>query len=269
VLIDSIGPVLARLSLLSAGFRLYQRASALNPRVYLKNRLYKVPEDGTAIPPALLRMAVAGSAEISVFLDGGRLAADSIRDTLQKNGASIDDFRAILDFGCGCGRVLRFWRDLDGVDVYGTDYNPELAAWCARELPFARIRTNSLAPPTSYRAGEFDFVYALSVLTHLPEPDQMAWMEEFHRILRPGGYLLLSLHGAYFMSRFGESERRQFLAGKLVTRYEYEAGSNLCSVFHPEAYVRNHLVGEFDVVDFIPEGARGNPRQDAWLLQRR
>jgi SAM-dependent methyltransferase len=196
-------------------------------------------------------MAVAGSAEIAVYLDGGQLAARSIRDILQRNQIEMGDLRAILDFGCGCGRVLRFWKDLAGTELHGTDYNPELTTWCARHLSFARIGTNQLAPPTSYPASRFDLVYALSVFTHLPESAQMAWMSEFHRILRPGGLLLLSLHGAHYISRLNEP------------------GTNLCNVFHPEAYVRNRLSGDFEVVDFIPEGARGNPCQDAWLFRRR
>jgi SAM-dependent methyltransferase len=214
-------------------------------------------------------MAVAGSTEISVFLDGGRGAAGSIRDILRKNGIAMGDLKAILDFGCGCGRVLRLWKDVAGTELHGTDYNPELAAWCARHLPFVRIGTNGLAPPTGYPAARFDLIYALSVFTHLPETAQMEWMNEFHRILRPGGFLLLSLHGAHYLSRLNDRERRRFLDGGLVTRSGRGAGTNLCSTFHPEAYVRHHLTGDFEVVDFIPEGARGNPRQDAWLFRRR
>ena len=269
MLIDRLGPVLEKLSLLSFGFRFYQRVSALSPRVYLRNRPHRVSQSGIPIPPVRLLMTVAGSAEISVFLDGGQLAAGSIREILQRNEIEIGDLQAVLDFGCGCGRVLRFWKDLAGTELHGTDYNAELAAWCAQHLPFVRIGTNELAPPTSYPAARFDLIYALSVFTHLPETAQMAWMDEFHRILRPGGLLLLSLHGAHYTSRLNEQERRRFLAGELVTRYDSSAGTNLCSVFHPEAYVRKHLTRHFDVVDFIPEGARGNPRQDAWLFRRR
>lgn len=261
--------MLERFSLLSIGFRLYQRLSVLNPRVYLQNRSYRASDVGTPIPPARLRMAVAGSTEISVFLEGGRLAADSIRDALQKNGIRMVDLRAVLDFGCGCGRVLRFWKDLAHADLHGTDYNRELTAWCEEQLPFVRIASNKLSPPTTYPAGKFDLIYALSVFTHLPEPDQKAWMDEFHKILRPGGYLILSLHGAHYLSRLNDEERQRFLAGELVTRYDSGAGTNLCSVFHPDAYVRTHLTRDFDVVDFIPEGAHGNPRQDAWLFRRR
>lgn len=269
MLIDSIVAILDRLSLLPAGFRLYQRVSALSPRAYLKNRSYRTTRVQTAVPPARLLMSVAGSAEIAVFLEGGQLAADSIRDILRKNHIQFSQFRAVLDFGCGCGRVLRFWKDSGGIELYGTDADPELTAWCAQYLPFARIGTNKLAPPTTYSAEQFDFIYALSVLTHLPEADQMGWMNEFRRILRPGGYLFLSLHGAYYLPRLNGSERRLFLDQKLVTKYDYGAGTSLCNVFHPEVYVRQSLAKGFDVIDFVPEGARGNPRQDAWLFRRK
>jgi SAM-dependent methyltransferase len=267
VLIDRLGPVLEKLCLLSAGFRLYQRVSLLNPRMYLRNRSYRVSPDGIPIPPAHLLAAVAGSADIFDFLDTGRRAAASIRDILQKNEIAVEDLQAVLDFGCGCGRVLRCWKDLAGVELHGTDYNAELAAWCTRHLPFVQVGTNGLAPPISYPTGRFDLIYALSVFTHLPETAQMAWMSEFHRILRPGGFLLLSLHGAHYEPRLNEGERRRFLAGELVTRYDYGAGTNLCSAFHPETWVRRQLAGDFDVVDFIPKGALGNPRQDAWLFR--
>ena len=47
------------------------------------------------------------------------------------------------------------------------------------------------------------------------------------------------------------------------------AGSNLCSVFHPTKWVRERLARGFTVVDFLPEGAKGNPTQDLYVLQKR
>ena len=48
---------------------------------------------------------------------------------------------------------------------------------------------------------------------------------------------------------------------------EEAVGQNNCAAFHPETYVRNVLPRDFDVVDFVPQGALGNPKQDAWLLR--
>ncbi len=43
-------------------------------------------------------------------------------------------------------------------------------------------------------------------------------------------------------------------------------GSNFCSAFHPQSYVRGAFTRSFDVLEFEAEGG-GNPPQDAYLLQ--
>ena len=58
------------------------------------------------------------------------------------------------------------------------------------------------------------------------------------------------------------------LAGEVVVRRGTTAGSNWCTVFHPERFVRERLADGLAVVDFVPEGARGNPRQDLSLLRK-
>jgi len=54
----------------------------------------------------------------------------------------------------------------------------------------------ALQPPTGLPAQGFDLVYGISVLSHLSEPDQFAWLAELARLTRPGALLLLSTLGA-------------------------------------------------------------------------
>jgi hypothetical protein len=42
----------------------------------------------------------------------------------------------------------------------------------------------------------------------------------------------------------------------------------VCATYHPPAFVRDHLAAGYRVVDFVPEGAKGNPWQDYWLLRK-
>jgi len=42
-------------------------------------------------------------------------------------------------------------------------------------------------PPMSYEDNMFDFVYSISIFTHLPEDMQFAWLQELQRITKPGG----------------------------------------------------------------------------------
>ena len=223
---------------------------------------------GRPVPPGHLIHLIANTEDVSWFLDTGALAARSIRDVLSKHGVAIADLGAILDFGCGAGRVIRHWATLEGPTLYGTDYNPRLVAWCQRKLPFAHFAVNALDRPLDRAAGSLDFAYCLSVFTHLSEPLQQFWMAELARVLKPGGYLLITTHGDHYVPMLTPAEQADYRAGRAVVQKAGRSGSNDCAAFHPEPYVRQTLARGFDVVDRIPEGALGNPSQDLYLLRK-
>jgi 2-polyprenyl-3-methyl-5-hydroxy-6-metoxy-1,4-benzoquinol methylase len=225
------------------------RAHALSLAYHLRDlwrsmayigRRAEVGEDGLPVPSPNLIHLVAGTPESAWFLYGGRLAADSIRQALAKNGVELDSMRSILDFGCGCGRVVRNWARLPA-QVHGSDSNGRLIRWCRRHLPFATFATNRPHPPLPYGDGQFDLVYALSVFTHLPAHMQRPWMEELNS---------------------------RFEAGELVVRGADAPGRNECGAYHPAAYVQNVLAAGFRLMDHLPQGARGNPHQDLVVLRK-
>jgi SAM-dependent methyltransferase len=267
----SLRDSLSRLGLADAAFWAYGMASKVNPAVVMSNSRYRREgaPDGLPIPPSDLIFLVAGTADISWFLKGGSLAAESITDAMRQSGAPVEKLGSILDFGCGCGRVLRHWHSLPDTRVCGVDYNPSLVAWCKANLPFAEVRINQLAPPLPYDDNEFDLVYALSVFTHLTEDLQSAWIKELSRVVKPGGFLVISTHGQRYMHRLNEQEKAQFESGRLVVKNNTKApGSNMCSAYHPSAYVRDRMAAGLEMVQFVPEGARGNPKQDLYVLRK-
>ena len=255
---------LGRLRLLRPAYRAYERASSLKGR-----NTRPAADDGLPVPPPRLIVRVAGTPDAEWFLRGGRLAAGSIRAALWRQGRKIEDLGAILDFGCGCGRVTRNWMALHDTDVFGSDMNEAAVEWCRLNLPFATFETNGLAPPWVFDTAEFDLVYALSVFTHLPEELQLLWMRELERVLRPGALLVLSTHGEHYLPRLASDERERFRAGEVVVRWDQVAGTNLCTTFHPPSYVRERLGAGWEPLDYVAEGARGNPHQDLFVLRRR
>jgi SAM-dependent methyltransferase len=225
--------------------------------------------DGLPVPPARLRVQIGPMhADAQFFLRSGRSQADLIRDLLRDDGVALEQLAAILDFGCGCGRVLRHWSELAGTHVFGCDIDPKMIEWSAANLPFAEVARNELTPPLAYADSSFDLVYAFSVFTHLSEELQHAWIDEHRRVLRPGGYLLISTLGEYYADRkrLTRDERASFAGGSLVVLYERSAGTSLCSAYHPESYVREKLAGGFDVVSFRAAAAEGG--QDVHLLRK-
>jgi SAM-dependent methyltransferase len=143
------------------------------------------------VPPRGLRELVS-EAEAELFLWTGVLDLEVVLQAWESHG---DDFsgRAVLDFGCGCGRVLRLLSMAAGiVSVHGVEGRPELASWCGDNLPGVHV---AIAPPdgTLRNAdGSFDLVYAISVLARMPEEALERTLAELARVLRPGGLMVFT-----------------------------------------------------------------------------
>ena len=247
--------LLARARLLGPAFRIYERLVALRP-----GRL--TVAEGPPLPPRRLMVRVAGTADADWFLRSGRASYDAILAHVP-----LDELRSVLDFGCGCGRVTRYWHDFGG-SVAGSDLSADAVDWCRSNLPFGRFEVNGLAPPLAFEDESFDLVYALSVFTHLTAELQLPWRDELYRTLRPRGCLLLTTHGRSYLPRLDGDERTRFERGELVVRWGDLAGTNLCSAYHPERYLRETFAGGFAFLELEAEGARGNPTQDLVLLRK-
>jgi SAM-dependent methyltransferase len=247
--------LLDRAGLVALAFRLYERIVSLRPG-------RPVVTDGPPLPPRRLMVRVAGTADAEWFLRSGRAAYDAIVAHVP-----LDSVDSVLDFGCGCGRVTRYWGDFAGA-VSGSDVNGAAIEWCRANLGFARFAQNGLEPPLVFEQESFDLVYALSVFTHLTEELQLGWRDEMLRVLRPGGLLLLTTHGRSYMPRLDDAERTRFERGELVVRWGDVPGTNLCSAYHPKSYLRDTLARGFEFLELDPEGARGNPTQDLVLLRK-
>lgn len=236
----------------------FYRAS--NPRVLFHNLYFwlKGGPDRLPIPPLRLRSLVWREyVDLRTFFEEQN-RVERLLDVLEQKGSNIQGFRGILDFGCGAGRAVRQFASLRtplaNATIYGSDINPEQIDWCRRNLPFAKFDRNEAYPPLTYNSETFDLIYTFSVFTHLSESQQFAWMEELARLLRPGGYLVLTTCGESYFETLTAKEKQAFRDGQLVVRHSEQAGLPStyaeCIVFHPQTYVEKKLIRGFDLIHF-------------------
>lgn len=223
--------------------------------------------DGLPSPDLKMAFLVTSQFSLNNYFENGQLGARVIREILARHGYSIEGFNAILDFGCGAGRILRHWYQLDAVRRCGTDYNPYLVEWCRQAYPFAEIARNESNAALPYEDGSFDFIYTISVFTHLVIEQQQPLMRDLIRILKPGGVLYLTVHGESYKNTLDEAQLAVFNAGRLAVRYGRYAGTNVCGAFHPESYVREVLARDLECLEYIPLGAL-DAKQDVYLLRK-
>jgi ubiquinone/menaquinone biosynthesis C-methylase UbiE len=229
--------------------------------------IHKGGGDNLPLPPAKLVYLVTNTYSYKWFYKSGLLGKESINSILQKNNFDINKCESILDFGCGCGRMMRQWKTLKGPKLFGTDYNPLLVSWCQSNLPFAEFTVNSPTMPLSYPNESFDFIYAISVFTHLNEEMGNFWINELSRVLKPDGIIYMTVMGAERAALMPYELKKQFEDGQLIVLGEKDLFSNICAAFHPESYVRQMLPINLQVLDFIPGGAK-DAQQDVFLLQK-
>ncbi|MGC5022511.1 class I SAM-dependent DNA methyltransferase [Micromonospora sp. DT47] len=96
----------------------------------------------------------------------------------------------VLDVGCGPGRITGHLRDL-GLDVAGLDLSPGMVAQARQAHPDLRFIEGSMLDldvPDGTLAG----LVAWYSVIHVPDDRLPRVFAEFHRVLAPGGHVLLA-----------------------------------------------------------------------------
>ena len=219
------------------------------------------------LPPAALRLRVGRTSARSEFVEAGEASFRDMLAAFREAAGNTEGLGRWLDFGCGCGRIARQVERLpEVVSLHGVDVDARAVRWLARHAGRGSYRTIGEAPPIPFPNASFDFIYAISVFTHLPEESQLAWLAEIRRLLRPGGLLLASTHSEQLTftlpfltaGQLDELRERGFL---------FVQGLQTCkedSTFHTREYLTRRWSELFDPVLFKPLGLAGFQDLSVW-----
>lgn len=215
------------------------------------------------LPPFHLRVRVHGSPDLADFLAVGHRCAGDLAAALDAVGRPLTGFTDILDFGCGCGRTLRWIHQLaPEARLHGTDIDADAVAWTARNQTFAAVSRNEERAPLAYPAESFDLIYAVSVFTHMTEEVQGFWLRELHRVLRPGGIALITLHGYQHWQHFSPQDRQQIQEkGMIVVPTAMWYGlfpEWYQNSYHDQHYIMKKFGSIFEVIDYQPVALDNN-----------
>ncbi len=218
---------------------------------------------------------VIGTPDPMAFRLGGATLLRRLEAYLQQRlERPLAGFDAVLDWGCGAGRLSRYLggrvRRLTGADI-----DPDNVAACAAQVPEGRFAVVGRDPPMPFADASFDLVVGVSVLTHLAEADQQAWLAELRRVTRPRGIVVLSVQGAVQSCLYRDSGAEMLRAqrdGVHVLGANPQLDGVLAldgyykDVRHSADYLLATLAADFDVLDHVPGLIA---LQDAVVLRRR
>jgi SAM-dependent methyltransferase len=200
----------------------------------------------------------------------GRHAHDSIVDLLPSDWSFHN--KRVLDFGCGAGRTLRhFTQEALECEFWGCDIDADSIEWLkATFTPPFHVFKNAELPPLDLETQSFDFVYAISVFTHLTD-SWSRWLLELHRILAPGGLLLATFIGPGAAPHITDEPWLEDRIGMNVLRpgQSWDLGGPM--VLHSPWWIRAHWGRAFEILDLQLDGfgARSPEGQGAFLMRKR
>jgi SAM-dependent methyltransferase len=177
---------------------------------------------GLPVPNFALRTNSAGGGDLATWFAIGDAWAH-VTSRFLAPGA------AVLDLGCGCGKLARFLALSPGVTYVGVDIFEPHVLWCRRAFaphadrfsfhhfdgysaeynPKGTVRTVDYRLPAA--EGGVDLLAAQSLFTHLHEDEARHYLAEAARVLKPAGRALISLHtqpppGQVYVDSHGRSD---------------------------------------------------------------
>ena len=225
---------------------------------------------------------VTGAVNRENFYISGQQSVGDIETVLAVVRRTLESFDTMLDFGSGCGRIMLWLEHLaETSSLHGVDIDARAVAWAQDNMPWATFKVNQPLPPLEYPDGYFDLVFNHSVFTHIDEHYQDQWLAELRRVVRPGGYVLLSVHGEHAFLVFEEAVSKT--GGNPGVIREELCRNGICfirddafaggpfpdfyhSTFHAPWYVFQHWGTFFDIAAYVVQGSMGF--QDFVLLRR-
>jgi SAM-dependent methyltransferase len=193
--------------------------------VLMRSDPSELAEDG--LPPPPQELWQRWGLTLDQYLASGARDVQRILDTIAEAGAVEDELERILDFGCAEGRTLRFLHDESARELWGVDVNAERIAWAQQHLaPPLRLATTTTAPHLPFADAYFDLAYAISVFTHISDLAD-AWLLELLRVLRPAGWLYLTIHDEHsidvLLDRRAEGTQTEMV--ELLEQFNEETGA--------------------------------------------
>jgi SAM-dependent methyltransferase len=105
-----------------------------------------------------------------------------------------DDVDAVLDFGCGIGRAMPYFRAaFQNADVVGCDPSADSIAIAKRDNPDCRFLPMDELTATP----RFDLVLASCVFHHIQPAERQDALRYCYDRLKPGGHLVIFEHNPF------------------------------------------------------------------------
>jgi 2-polyprenyl-3-methyl-5-hydroxy-6-metoxy-1,4-benzoquinol methylase len=117
----------------------------------------------------------------------GRMMCKALRALIPE---TLKNYKAI-DIGCGEGLYFKFLKNSGASIVVGADSSQKILDICKNNNTFSTTVCVDITKNIPFNDNTFDVLICLGLIEHMENPHKI--LNEFHRLLKPGGILILEM----------------------------------------------------------------------------
>lgn len=106
--------------------------------------------------------------------------------------------KVVLDVGCWTGQFERLAYK-SAKKMVAIDSNPEAISFAKKKLPDVKFIVTK-ADKLPFSSSYFDSVFLMDVLEHVPKGSEKEVLRQIHRVIKPGGILIISTPNKHLLS---------------------------------------------------------------------
>ncbi len=214
-----------------------------------------------------------GRWDLAEFLATGEEDVAQYFKLLRTQAGHAANFKHVLDFGCGVGRLSLAWSQraerVTGVDISSTMINH--GSKILAHINNLTLIVNQRDDLSCFGDGQFDLVFSHICLQHIPWPIAARYLGEFARVCAPEGYVTFQLPARNADRNRGAHWRKKIVEGlpwglgKVYRRWRHGSGAAFEMHFTPpEVVIPTAQASGLELSLKVPDQSAG-PQNESYI----
>lgn len=209
---------------------------------------------------------------VKSYFSGGKTNADQVI-AVMRDLDLIGGRKRVLEFASGFGRVTRHLKAPLAQNIFSaSDIHEEACSILKEKIGITVYQ--SFENPLDLKIPEQDFIFVLSLFSHLSEKLFVAWLDKLYSRLAPGGVLMFTTHGEHALTSNSDFFMQNFDSKRGFGFRPESDQEDLPNTEYGTAVVSDDFVRS-TIRRFAPNakilGMKANVwfgLQDEWIIQR-
>lgn len=159
--------------------------------------------------------------------------------------------KIVLDIACGTGFGTELMLENNAAKVFAADVSDEAIEICTKRIsrfPSTKATCHKQdGTRMTYDSNFFDMVVSFETIEHIP--DYMSFLSEIHRVLKPGGLLVMSTPNALVTNPDGGTPKNPYHVYEFTPE---ELKAHLSKFFDIKLAAGQHIPESYGVAPFLP-----------------